>query len=238
MIPIKKGAAPRELKQNVALLRSNPQTPATYAILRKDAKSAVLHSLLEEQGYLCAYCMRRIGENSDAGATIEHIIPQRDINGTRHDKESLDYGNMLAVCNGGMPSDGRHVTPSVLTCDKHRGNAPMTVNPLKPHTLSSIKYRGNGVIYSTDSQVDHDLNETLNLNSELAPQRFGRKAVIDEVNAYLTREFKSRGIDHDRKAKKAFCQRQLARASKPWQKKDEYIGVLIFQLEKFISKFS
>ena len=39
-----------------------------------DKKDDIRQSLLDEQGYLCAYCMRRI--NSVDEVTIEHYYPQ------------------------------------------------------------------------------------------------------------------------------------------------------------------
>lgn len=51
-------------------------------------KSALRKSLLEEQGYLCAYCMKRIRQNKDI--KIEHYHP-------RNAENQFDYKNLLTV---------------------------------------------------------------------------------------------------------------------------------------------
>ncbi len=71
MIEIKKGQQPHEL----LTYRKSPD--ADYDTMPASCKKAVLESLMREQGYLCAYCMRRIPETralppNVASATIEH----------------------------------------------------------------------------------------------------------------------------------------------------------------------
>ena len=56
MIKITKIREPRELKK----YRTPPG--AAYIARDRSVKEAVLNSLLNEQGHLCAYCMRRIPE--------------------------------------------------------------------------------------------------------------------------------------------------------------------------------
>ena len=69
MIEIKKGKEPYEL------LSYRKKARANYDNM--DCKQTVLESLMREQGYLCAYCMRRIPEERELPfgvkpATIEH----------------------------------------------------------------------------------------------------------------------------------------------------------------------
>lgn len=61
-------------------------------------KQAVLAGLLEEQGRLCAYTMRRIDNIS---AHVEHIKPQRQCRAERAEAD-LDYTNLVAC----YPRDG------------------------------------------------------------------------------------------------------------------------------------
>lgn len=56
------------------------------------AKDDIKQALLLEQGYICAYCMRRIKKEK---MTIEHYIPQAADEGL-----ALEYHNMLGVCMG------------------------------------------------------------------------------------------------------------------------------------------
>ena len=59
MIPIKKGSAPAELAARLRELKATDGVVDLYAELR-EAREPVLRALVAEQGYLCAYCMRRI----------------------------------------------------------------------------------------------------------------------------------------------------------------------------------
>ena len=56
-------------------------------------KDDIRKNLLEEQGYLCAYCMRRIDKKR---MKIEHWYPEEHLT----DIECLNYQNMLGVCLG------------------------------------------------------------------------------------------------------------------------------------------
>ena len=73
-------------------------------------------ALLKEQGYLCAYCMKKITEKT---IHIEHWIPQRhpqegylEYSQEDCDRFAIDYQNMLGVCPGGKGSSNTpHVIP-------------------------------------------------------------------------------------------------------------------------------
>jgi len=114
-------------------------------------KTDIREALLNEQGYLCAYCMRRIKSKT---TDIEHYLAQ-----SNDPKLKLNYRNMLGVCNvsEGMPSKEQH-------CDKSRGNQILSINPLGKGCENEIKYGSDGEIYSGNSSVNHDLNIKLNLN--------------------------------------------------------------------------
>ena len=90
MIEIKKG------KEPPALIAYRKTQYATYDDMPKPVHDAVLRSLMQEQGYLCAYCMRRIPQKGKTPpATIEHWDPQSKTCIAK----ALDYRNMLAVGN-------------------------------------------------------------------------------------------------------------------------------------------
>lgn len=57
MIEIKKFREPRKLESY------RQKTDASYAGMKSDLKKEILDSLLQEQGHICAYCMRRIPES-------------------------------------------------------------------------------------------------------------------------------------------------------------------------------
>lgn len=140
-------------------------------------KADIRKVLLEEQGYLCAYCMTRISEKD---MTIEHYNSQSLIN----EKEALEYNNMLGVCNGNRNSGSK----KTLICDAHKENIGLVVNPLSGDYVKLIKYdQSDGRIFSDNLDIDKDLNETLNLNYEEAMLKINRKMALDNLKRYLSK---------------------------------------------------
>lgn len=190
MIEIKKGREPKELVE----YRQLPD--ASYENMDSHLKNIVLDHLLHEQGHLCAYCMRRIPEKRKLpigvqGATIEHWFPRNPDSGEDYG-QGLDYRNMLAVCSGNRGcGDERN-----LTCDAKRGNDKLTVNPCNSKTLHSITYSHNGKIKSTDTRIDEDLNERLNLNSEVVSLPENRKQVLDALIMNIKEKHPAGDINH------------------------------------------
>lgn len=187
MIHIQKGNEPRELIQ-YRLNKSNGVP--TYADMPSDVHQIVLKSLMEEQGFLCAYCMCRIPQDAskhNPPASIEHIDPQSKTD----DAKALDYGNMLAVCSGNQNPANQELLrlgEKRLTCDAHRHNRPLAVSPLDSRTLATIRYKSDGTIFSTDSAVNTDLNDALNLNCDaiLLPdsRKAARNSLLNEVQKH------------------------------------------------------
>lgn len=176
MLHIKKGKEPRSLAEY-----KNTAT-ATYDDYRE--KDDVRTALLKEQHGLCAYCMCRI--NNTSNLHIEHYEPQSVSIANNNPAKTLDYNNMFGVCHGGrrnINSLGR----KQLTCDAHRENTPLTVNPLIRSSVEKIKYLEDGTIYSDDQMINTDLNETLNLNHYSTPLRRSRKTTLDQLRKDLQR---------------------------------------------------
>jgi len=145
-------------------------------------KEELQKSLLEEQGYICCYCMQRIDENN---LKIEHRLAQ-----SKHPFRKFDYKNLFAVCNGneGTPPKKQH-------CDTKKGyyerkqkkkniEYNFTVNPADKNCEQHIKYRSNGEINfdNLDSAIREDLEEALNLNYLVLVnnRRQTLKAVFDQ----------------------------------------------------------
>lgn len=107
MRSITKRAEPRAFRDWKAQMQSSPQN-LTYDNLPTGEKDAIKASLLEEQGNLCAYTMRRLQRVDDCH--IEHVQPQKAAPGL-----DLDYANMAACfpaaggdtsCGYGAPIKG------------------------------------------------------------------------------------------------------------------------------------
>lgn len=216
MIPINKGAAPRTYLQELEeYRRQNGSLPNWDREIR--SKRTVVESLVSEQRGICAYCMSRITVEN---AHVEHILPQSQC----HHGEDLDYGNMLAVCDG-----GEGIGRKGLHCDRARGDKELHVNPLKPETLAEIRYMSNGKIKSKDPAIDADLNQTLNLNGDFTHLVENRKAVIDELNSRLRRVAKRGGVN----AAQSYCKQELRKLqSVDGESHSPYVGVLMYFLER------
>lgn len=215
MIEIKKGKEPPEL---IAYRKTEY---ATYDNMPKEVHDAVLKSLIQEQGNLCAYCMCRIPqEKKKPSATIEHWKPQSK---TSNDM-ALNYRNMLAVCSGNRGCGSE----KDMTCDAKRGNTPLTVNPLKASTLLSISYQSDGTIFSSDSNINADLNTTLNLNCSSVGLVENRRVALQTMQKELSKK-------HSKGDIKLACSRMLEKYQTQTPK-TPYLGILIWWLQKHISK--
>ena len=196
MILIKKLPAPSELetlKEEAEKLGLSDKE--AYDRLRNPLKSKVREALMQEQGHLCAYCMRRIPDerimemdNDLSDVYIEHWQARSSTKNTSENK-GLDYKNMLAVCSGNEKAPearGKHKR-KYFTCDKKRENASLKVNPLDVVILETIYYLSDGRMKSTDKDIDDDIHIRLNLNcsTEAVTLPQNRKAVLDAIQAEI-----------------------------------------------------
>lgn len=199
---------------------------ACYDNMPTETRETLKASLLEEQGYLCAYCMKRITLQN---MHIEHWFPQNPseepvgeeaINA--HRLKCIDYKNLLAVCSGGTgkPQQEQH-------CDTHKNNALLTYNPSEPRHKERLGIwysKTSGEISSSDENFDKELNDVLNLN--IGYLKNNRKDVISYVNQALDK-LKSRATKDD-----------LNNLLNSYQEKNadgkfkEYAGIAIYYLQK------
>lgn len=207
------------------------QEPASLTRYRKQKfayydgypdKDDIRKQLLEEQGHLCAYCMRRIDKDH---MKIEHWYPEDRLT----DNERLDYRNMLGACEGHK----KDTKGSDDTCDTHKGNALIVVNPLDKLTIDKIQYRtATGEIYSEDVDIQKDLDITLNLNSEKHHLKKDRKAFYDaairEMSKLRQKGTWNRKIVEDMMS---FYQGTDAKGMKK-----EYAGIVVWYLQKKLNK--
>ena len=219
MIKITKGQEPREL------LQYRRQEFASYADMDKGVKDKVLHSLLSEQGHLCAYCMSRIdGNTGKHRATIEHCIPQAETS----ESQRLNYKNMVAVCWGNRDAHDNNDK----TCDAKRGSLDPDQQDMKvidvfdDRTLKDIKYSADGTIYSDDTDVEKDLNLRLNLNCEARQLRKCRLDALHTVQNRINQKYPNRT------APKRYLQELLDHYSEARESRVPYSGIIIDWLSK------
>ncbi len=157
----------------------------TFPNLTRDIKDDLLKALLEEQGYICAYCMQKINETN---AQIEHIIGQRyiDENGNNlGNQNQLNYDNLIAVCQGKSCVEGEHCDSNRSKFQKDCPQRKLFVNPLENRLMQNIRFTPKGMIFykdfieiekidnlkeykklDEDSNIRYDLQKVLNLNCE------------------------------------------------------------------------
>lgn len=174
---------------------------------------ALREALLAEQGYICAYCMRRIptkDENNTETSRIEHVQSREN-----HPERQLDYTNMVICCPGFMNSTEH--------CDKSKGRLDISFTPVNTEIEAYLSYSTkDGTIKSSDAQWDKEINEILILNNPLL--RYNRNQTLEGIRIVLERK----------KWRKTELQTKLAE----WQEKDSegklkpYCGIVLWYLSK------
>lgn len=160
MIKITKGMEPTEWK----LYRETPD--ASYAGAG-GKKKELRRALWNEQGHLCAYCMKRItisdGKQKET-TRIEHIQSEEWCKKNNHRELLLDYHNLVLCCQGD-DANGK-AEPSLEYCDKSKKNACLSFDIFSDTFEKTLFYDiEDGTLSSCDPEIDHDINVTLNLNN-------------------------------------------------------------------------
>lgn len=124
-------------------------------------KDDLRFSLWKEQGGLCGYCMRRI--NFTPGFTtdtrIEHIKPRKISMAEGKPEETFSYGNMILCCNGDIDGNNN------FHCDRSKKDKEICFTPFDKAVIDTLSYSSkDGSIKSSDSSIDNDIKNILNLN--------------------------------------------------------------------------
>lgn len=119
-------------------------------------------ALLQEQGYICCYCMNGI---KDDNMKVEHYKPR-----SVYPELKMDYSNLYAACKGDFCSD-KH-------CDTKKENIELTIHPADPknNCEAIIGYKLNGSI-TYPAEYKKDIENTLNLNNTVLLAN--RKSALD-----------------------------------------------------------
>lgn len=177
-------------------------------------------ALLQEQGYLCAYCMRRIpvrDTNSTEDTRIDHIKSR-----TQHPEQELDYGNMVICCPGAISGNTN------FHCDKSKKDTNISFDVFSQDCIDTLNYLSDGTIKSSNSTYNDEINNILCLNNNLL--KSNRKAKYVQVITSI----QSKGW------KIGTIQKLLDL----YQSKDcngyycEYCGIVIYHLTKKIQQIS
>jgi uncharacterized protein (TIGR02646 family) len=117
-----------------------------------DAIPELKEALLNEQGYLCCYCMNGIKEDN---MKVEHYKPR-----SIYPELKMDYTNLFAACKGNFCTE-KH-------CDTKKQNTELTIHPADPknNCEAIIGYSTNGKLTYSDG-YKRDIEDTLNLNNSV-----------------------------------------------------------------------
>ncbi len=136
---------------------------------RENRADNLRKQLLQEQGYICCYCMSRIDcDNSK----IEHFRPQ-----TKNRDLQIDYQNLFIACSGGEGSKFKG-----QFCDTKKGEKDLNSIDLLSSIEDSVNYTKsakNISIASNDKSIDKEINDILNLNVTVLSRN--RKEAYDRV---------------------------------------------------------
>ncbi len=116
--------------------------------------------IAEEQGYICAYCNRRIHPGTpqdDEQARLDHLMPKG-----YNPNQTLDYYNLVASCFG----NERTEKPREVHCEARKGDTRLleVLFPTDPRCESQFVVTGEGKLIAEDPEVEEAINNTLNLN--------------------------------------------------------------------------
>jgi uncharacterized protein (TIGR02646 family) len=79
----------------------------SFGGLPANVKRAIKESLLDEQGYICCYCMQKIDYDK---MKVEHFFTQTSSKKSKDIKDQdavIDYSNLLGACEGNKDVKGR-----------------------------------------------------------------------------------------------------------------------------------
>ena len=120
----------------------------------KDIKDDLRNKLLEEQGFICCYCMDRVEFKN---SKIEHFKPR-----SIHRDKQLDYSNLFIACLGGEGG-----SKNKQHCDTKKGQSELNSIYLLSNIEKELEYKKDGLIFSKNSEINKELDEVLNLNYEV-----------------------------------------------------------------------
>lgn len=147
-------------------------------------------SLLKEQGYICAFCSRRIpvkDKNSSETSRIEHLKSR-----TNHPDLQLDYNNMVVCCPGAildkfLIDNSDKSKEKKFHCDNLKGENDISFDIFSDSFFSTLSYRSyDGTIKSSNDQYNKELNNILNLNKRLL--KINRKSALFGVIKFLSKK--------------------------------------------------
>lgn len=184
----------------------------------------LVDALLKEQGYICAYCMRRIptkdkieGKLTSEDHRIEHIKCREN-----HEYLQLKYNNMLICCPGHIGEDEH--------CDRKKGNQEISFSPLDSAFINTLTYTSNGIIASSNPVYNEEINSILNLNTPFLV--LNRKNMLKEVIQHINQTCKQKKNWNKTALKSILVKYQNKHKDGENQKYYPYCGIVVWFIQK------
>ncbi len=240
MLYIQKKAPTSRIKKCIAEIKGSDEWKKAQSVKEiriqfdRLPKDLLREQILQDQHYLCAYCMKAIDNNS-LYTKVEHYRPL-----SQSKDNALDYSNFLCVCAGGEKSDLPPGEKRHLCCDAAKGDKEISINPFEQTHINTISYSKDGRIHSSNPYFEKDLTDKLKLNGIFdSDNKFvcdtSTKLVKCRRDAYA---ISNRIIEHlDKKGRlssKNLYNRINAMLSKP--QRDEAVGATVYFLKKKADK--
>lgn len=188
MMLIQKTREPNELQVHRGIAGTNYESfKSDVGLGDLSPATGLRKSLLEEQGYICAYCMKRIPHShTEKGISadkmkVEHFIAQTNKKSISNNLD-ITYTNMLACCMGNQGKNEKYET-----CDTRKGEKILTISPLNNAHVRTIKYAPDGSIHSTNEIFEVEINKILNLNENNLKKQ--REALFNVLKGKVIKEF-------------------------------------------------
>lgn len=192
---INKSREPRTLRNYRASLSQDQQVSSSaYNNFQHKGKTEcnanirdnLRKKLLEDQGYICCYCMSRI---SCQNSKIEHFEDQ-----STNRPLQLQYSNMYIACKGNEGSPHK-----CQCCDTFKGNSNLAFVNFNNHIESNIKYKKSGHIYSDITSLNDDIESILNLNETILKnnRRNMLETLITSMNGHYGKRWKKSNVTHE-----------------------------------------
>lgn len=153
-------------------------------------------SLLEEQGYICCYCEKRIGHNAYLkDCDIEHFMPRNPDSRYLTNEEckqcrnaQMEYTNLFVSCKGEAAYSADH-------CNHKKDNwfdFKKCISPIDEQINGMFGFKLSGKIFLRNS-LGSEMEKHLNLNSYILEEQ--RKAALDTI---LDIEFENEDLFADK----------------------------------------
>ena len=167
---IQKGSAPREYSDWCRRVQGTDKED--YRELPLSEKAALVDALLTEQGWICAYTMRRIEKTS---SHAEHIKPQ-SVCRAEMPGSDLDYGNLVAC----FPREGMKKRYRYGAQARHDWwNPKLFLTPLQPSCEHRFRFNLRGEVATDASDIAAaETSKRLALDHKSLTE--DRKRVIEE----------------------------------------------------------